>query len=316
MADILAQTPPESSSGIRQGLWELFACFAKIGATAFGGPAMIPHLHRMAVTERQWLAEEDFRLGVAVSQAIPGATVMQLAALHRPAPAGTGGCAGRLRRVLPARFPADHRPVRPVFPVPGTARGVEFLPGPQGRGGGHHRQRRRGFRPNPRQGRGRCGAGCGRLRRISLPGQPRGHPPGGHARRGRSGAGWRESGALPGGGPGPVRSPLVRAAASRPWAGRLTLLLWTFDARLGKLVLLMMRVDVFAFGGGFSALPLMLHEVVVRQGWLSEQVFMDGIALGQVTPGPIVITAAFVGLPWPESWVLLPGRWVSFPRPS
>lgn len=57
----------------------------------------------------------------------------------------------------------------------------------------------------------------------------------------------------------------------------------------------MARVDVLAFGGGFSALPLLFHEVVRVRGWLAGATFMDGVALGQVTPGPIYITAAFVG---------------------
>jgi chromate transporter len=39
----------------------------------------------------------------------------------------------------------------------------------------------------------------------------------------------------------------------------------------------------------------MQHEVVVARGWMDARTFMDGIALGQVTPGPIVITATFVG---------------------
>ncbi len=62
-----------------------------------------------------------------------------------------------------------------------------------------------------------------------------------------------------------------------------------------SLALLMMKVDLFAFGGGFASLPLMLQEVVHVRGWMDAKTFMDGIALGQVTPGPIVITAAFVG---------------------
>ena len=57
----------------------------------------------------------------------------------------------------------------------------------------------------------------------------------------------------------------------------------------------MLKIDIFAFGGGFASLPLMLHEVVMGRGWLDSKTFMDGIALGQVTPGPIVITATFVG---------------------
>jgi len=61
------------------------------------------------------------------------------------------------------------------------------------------------------------------------------------------------------------------------------------------LALLMMKVDLFAFGGGFASIPLMLQEVVNVRGWMDSKTFMDGIALGQVTPGPIVITATFVG---------------------
>ena len=57
----------------------------------------------------------------------------------------------------------------------------------------------------------------------------------------------------------------------------------------------MARIDLFAFGGGFAALPLMFNEVVVVHAWLDSATFINGLALGQVTPGPIVITAMFVG---------------------
>jgi len=57
----------------------------------------------------------------------------------------------------------------------------------------------------------------------------------------------------------------------------------------------MLRVDALAFGGGFASVPVMLHEVVAVKQWMSTRVFIDGIAMGQVTPGPIVITATFVG---------------------
>ena len=72
-------------------------------------------------------------------------------------------------------------------------------------------------------------------------------------------------------------------------------LLWFFFPELGDLALLMVKIDCFAFGGGYVSVPIMLHEVVEVRGWLSPQQFMDGIALGQVTPGPIVMTGAFVG---------------------
>jgi chromate transporter len=71
--------------------------------------------------------------------------------------------------------------------------------------------------------------------------------------------------------------------------------LYAFEPGYLKLALLLMKIDLFAFGGGFASLPLMLEEVVHSQGWMDSRTFMDGIALGQVTPGPIVITATFVG---------------------
>lgn len=71
--------------------------------------------------------------------------------------------------------------------------------------------------------------------------------------------------------------------------------LYVYDKTLFDLTQVMARIDLFAFGGGYVSLPLMLHEVVEVRGWLTESRFMDGIALGQVTPGPIVMTATFVG---------------------
>ncbi len=70
---------------------------------------------------------------------------------------------------------------------------------------------------------------------------------------------------------------------------------YVWDPVLGQLNLLLMKLGVLAFGGGFTLIPLIQQEVVTRLGWLTTREFIDGIALGQVTPGPIVITATFVG---------------------
>jgi chromate transporter len=71
--------------------------------------------------------------------------------------------------------------------------------------------------------------------------------------------------------------------------------LYVIKAGYFRLALLLIKIDLFAFGGGFASLPLMLEEIVHTQGWMDSKTFMDGIALGQITPGPIVITATFVG---------------------
>jgi len=71
--------------------------------------------------------------------------------------------------------------------------------------------------------------------------------------------------------------------------------LYLLSSILFNLAVAMLKIDLFAFGGGFASLPLMLHEIVNNRGWLDSKNFMDGIALGQITPGPIIITATFVG---------------------
>lgn len=71
--------------------------------------------------------------------------------------------------------------------------------------------------------------------------------------------------------------------------------LYFINSKLFNLAAVMLKIDLFAFGGGFASLPLMLHEIVINRGWLDSKTFMDGIALGQITPGPIIITATFVG---------------------
>ena len=61
-------------------LTQLFLAFLKLGVTAFGGPAMVPYIGKLAIKQRGWLDENTFHDGVALCQTIPGATAMQTAA--------------------------------------------------------------------------------------------------------------------------------------------------------------------------------------------------------------------------------------------
>lgn len=54
-------------------------------------------------------------------------------------------------------------------------------------------------------------------------------------------------------------------------------------------------LSVLLFGGGYVFIPMIMHVVVEQEGWLTLSQFNDGIAMSQVTPGPIVISAAFIG---------------------
>src|SRR6266699_680948 len=72
--------------------------------------------------------------------------------------------------------------------------------------------------------------------------------------------------------------------------------LLALDAGLAvKLFLTFSGMSVLLFGGGFVFIPLIEQIVVQEQAWLTHQEFIDAIALGQITPGPILISAAFIG---------------------
>lgn len=63
---------------------------------------------------------------------------------------------------------------------------------------------------------------------------------------------------------------------------------------LWRIALFFGEAGAFVFGSGLAIVPF-LHSAVTEQGWLTEQQFIDAVAVAMITPGPVVITVGFIG---------------------
>jgi chromate transporter len=274
----------------------LFLAFLRLGLTAFGGPAMVVYIRDLAVGKKLWLSEASFRDGTAVCQSIPGATAMQMAAYVGLRVRGTAGALaafvgfGLPAFVLMVVLSRVYEVTRTLQLVVSAFRGLHVIVVALMVNAGitFSRSSIKSWRDAILA----CSAGTFLFFRGSpivaifasaavamvlcrgakLPIRPV------HA-AGRPGA-WRT-----------IR--LVLPAILT--AGGLLAVLFVTNRPLFDLATVMVKTDLFAFGGGFASVPLMLHQVVDVRNWMDSKTFMDAIALGQVTPGPIVITATFVG---------------------
>lgn len=67
------------------------------------------------------------------------------------------------------------------------------------------------------------------------------------------------------------------------------------DSILWKLATFFAKAGTFVFGSGLAIVPFLYSGVVKEYGWLNEQQFLDAVAVAMITPGPVVITVAFIG---------------------
>jgi len=81
----------------------------------------------------------------------------------------------------------------------------------------------------------------------------------------------------------------------QPWTLAVPFLIFDPGLML-KLFLVFASMSVMLFGGGYVFIPLIQEIIVDGHGWVTTQEFIDAIAMGQITPGPILVSAAFIGL--------------------
>lgn len=272
----------------------LFVSFFRLGLTAFGGPAMVAQIKELSTQRNQWLDENDFKNGIALCQSIPGSIAIQAAAYVglkvRGIPGALAAYSGfglpafifmLILSVLYAQFNSLPKLISLFNGLQVIVVAIIF-------------HATYSFGRNITNNYKNLLIAL--LAAISF---------------------W--FGISPFMviiGAGILGVALLKVSAASivvnsetketPWNARQIIgllviflicftALYFLSAILFNLAAVMLKIDLFAFGGGFASLPLMLHEVVINKGWLDSKTFMDGIALGQITPGPIIITATFVG---------------------
>lgn len=275
---------------------DIFTAFLRLGAMAFGGPAIIAYMREMAVTRKRWITEESFRDGIVLCQSIPGATAMQMAAYVGLRAGGPrGALAAYVGFGLPAfalmlALSAAYQRMHDLQTVASVFRGLQVIVVALVANAALH------FAATSVKNRWDVLLAGGAAVFLACHGTPilaimasallgivvyRGETavPATQNRENalccKPSTGWVVLAAL-----------VAALVVAAPFLVNRTLL---------ALTAVMLKVDLFAFGGGFASVPLMLHEIVDVRHWMDGKTFMDGIALGQVTPGPIVITATFAG---------------------
>lgn len=72
--------------------------------------------------------------------------------------------------------------------------------------------------------------------------------------------------------------------------------LWNYESRtLIKIAIFFAEAGTFVFGSGLAIVPFLHSGVVIENHWLTEQQFLDSVAVAMITPGPVVITVGFIG---------------------
>jgi chromate transporter len=275
----------------------LFKRFLKLGAVAYGGPAMMGQIKQKVVGEYKWLKESEFLQGMALCQLIPGATMVQIVTYVGYRLRGFwGALLSSIAFVLPAfvvliilstlYFKMQTLPfIQVLFKVLGTIVIALIL--------------------NAGISLGKSILKDWKVILISVLSFV---------------AFFYRLNVLLVFLFAAVAALLLRSKISQPKAASSSekpekergkdhllmglllgvilaglLITYVLDPRLTYLCLILSKIGALAFGGGFTTIPLIQYELVDRLNWLTTKEFLDGILMGQVTPGPILITSTFIG---------------------
>lgn len=279
---------PEDAARPDVSLWTVVGEWGRIGCLGFGGPpAHVAMLRELCVERRDWIDDDAFEDAIAFTNLLPGPASSQLAILTAWRIRGmVGGLVGGLAFILPgliamialaALFLASSPPLWIRGAGAGAGAVVAAVAVHAGWGligpSWHRAIGARRLRWSAYVVAGALATvfagvwlvlvlvACGAIELSArrTPGRlpmPRG--PHAHA--------W----------------PLLVAAAAS--VGGLGALSWTA-----------FKVGALSYGGGFVIIPMMQADAVDRFGWMTDARFLDAVALGQITPGPVVHTVSAVG---------------------
>ena len=289
----------ENPTPAAPSVWELGSAFLHLGVTAYGGLAMVEPIRQRIVQQKAWLSQVEFLDGLALCQMVPGATVVQLAAYVgyrlRRAPGALAAAAGFIfpAFVLMLSLSALYFTYGNIAWVKSVSRGlgvvvIALLLQAVWHLGQNVRKHALDvviallallalwFKANYLLVFVAAG-----LLRLSLSSRLAADqvPPGENLQGPKLPAGMI----------------LTHLALTVMGLAVLAGGLWYLDPKLGLMAATFFKIAMVAFGGGYAMIPILQWDLVDHLGWLTLPQFLDGILLGFVTPGPIIITATFVG---------------------
>jgi chromate transporter len=273
--------PSRGGGALRPSLRDVAREWGRIGVIGFGGPpAHVALLRELTVDRRAWLTAREFEDANAATQLLPGPGSTQLAVYCAHHVAGRrGAMVGGLAFVLPglvmilaiAAFALAGRPPGWISGIgSGAAAAVVAVVVHAGIG------LARGSLE------GRRGAALARGVAYALAGAAATIVAAPYVVLVLLAAGALELGG---------RRPGARVVA---WPVALALAA-VGAAALPALAWTAFKVGALSYGGGFVIVPLMQGDAVGAHGWMTQAEFANAVAYGQLTPGPVVHTVAFVG---------------------